>query len=230
VVTQAIDDLLLLPLYPQFSTTTTGSSFADMEGALKSAGYTGALRRICCYPTEGGFIAAMAEGMRRALAEVRPFGPVRILLSAHGLPERIVKAGDPYQWQVEQTAAALIAAIAEPGLDWVVCYQSRVGPLKWIGPETKAEIESAAVARRPLIVVPIAFVSEHSETLVELDMEYRALAAGGPAYVRTQTVRAVGPFIEGLAGLCRGAFAAPAQGGFCNARVCPAGLKGCPNR
>lgn len=228
IVARGIDDVLLLPLYPQFSTMTTGSSFGDMERALEVAGYRGKLRRICCYPTASGFIAAMAAGLQRALSEARGAGLAKVLLSAHGLPERIVKAGDPYQWQVEQTAAALVA-LGGPGLDWTVCYQSRVGPLKWIGPETKAEIEAAVAARRPIVVVPIAFVSEHSETLVELDMEYRALAAAAPAYVRVQTVRAAPAFIADLAAAAERAFAEESGPSFCGGRICPATFRGCPN-
>jgi ferrochelatase len=130
---------------------------------------------------------------------------VRVLFSAHGLPKRVVDGGDPYQWQVEQTAAAVAEQLAKPGLDWVVCYQSRVGPLEWIGPATDEEIARAGREGVAVVVVPVAFVSEHSETLVELDIEYRKLAqlAGVPAYVRAPTVGTAPPFIRGLASLVR---------------------------
>ena len=105
-----------------------------------------------------------------------------MLFSAHGLPERVIKAGDPYQSQVEQTAKAIADAIG--GVDWSVCYQSRVGPLKWIGPSTDAEIRRAGADRVSVVLYPLSFVSEHSETLVELDIDYRHLAAevGIPTY------------------------------------------------
>ncbi len=96
------------------------------------------------------------------------------------------------------------------GLDWVSCYQSRVGPLKWIGPSTDDEIRRAGQDGVPMVVVPIAFVSEHSETLVELDIEYRTLAdeeQGVPFYGRVATVGTTGDFIDGLAGLVRQALA-----------------------
>ena len=102
-----------------------------------------------------------------------PEVPLRILFSAHGLPESIVRRGDPYQWQVEQTVAAVVAQLDIPDLDHAICYQSRVTPQKWIGPSTEAELERAAHDRVAVLVCPIAFVSEHSETLVELDVEYR---------------------------------------------------------
>ena len=86
-----------------------------------------------------------------------------------------IKAGDPYQAQVEQTAAAIADRVR--GLDWSICYQSRVGPLKWIGPSTEEEIARAGADKVKAVVYPLSFVSEHSETLVELDIEYRHLAA-----------------------------------------------------
>src|SRR5260370_23579652 len=111
------------------------------------------------------------------------------MASAHGLPKKVVRAGDPYPAQVEQTAAAVVAGLARPGLDWRVCYQSRGGPLEWIGPATDEEIRRAGRDRGALVVAPISFVSEHSETLVELDHDYRRLAArsGAPAYHRVAT-------------------------------------------
>ncbi len=90
-----------------------------------------------------------------------------------GCRRKIVNAGDPYPRQVESTAGAVVAGPRTPGLDWQVCYQSRVGPLEWIGPATDAEIRRAGAEGVPLVVAPISFVSEHSETLVELDRDYR---------------------------------------------------------
>jgi ferrochelatase len=128
-----------------------------------------------------------------------------VLFSAHGLPERVIKAGDPYQSQVEQTAKAIVDVIG--GLDWTVCYQSRVGPLKWIGPSTDAEIARAGADKVSVVLYPLSFVSEHSETLVELDIEYRHLAekAGVSTYVRVPTVGTHPLFIAGLARLVRNA-------------------------
>jgi ferrochelatase len=229
VKTFAPQRLVLLPLYPQFSTTTTASSLADWQAAARGAGLSVPASAVCCYPAEPGFIAALAEGVRRALQEAGA-GPKRLLLTAHGLPERVVAAGDPYQRQVEDTAAAVMRALGEPELDWLVCYQSRVGPLRWIGPATDAEIRRAGREKRAVVIAPIAFVSEHSETLVELDIEYGHLAqaSGVPSYRRVPTVSIHAAFIAGLAGLVCGALArgpgiASADGG----RHCPAGYRGC---
>ena len=166
-------------------------------------------RSVCCYPVASGFIAAVA-GLIRPVLDAVAAGPgrtPRLLLSAHGLPQRIVQAGDPYPAQVEMTARAIAGALALPDLDWRVCYQSRVGPLEWIGPATDAEIRRAGIDGVPLVVAPISFVSEHSETLVELDLDYRRIAeeSGVPAYHRVPTVGADPGFIAALAALVRDA-------------------------
>jgi protoporphyrin/coproporphyrin ferrochelatase len=227
----APDRIVLLPLYPQFSTTTTASSLAAWEKAARTVGLNAPTVAMCCYPTQTNWAVAQAERIRAAIDELgqRP----RVLFSAHGLPEKVVADGDPYQWQVEQGAAAIAARLAPDSCESVVCYQSRVGPLKWIGPETVDEIRRAGRDGMPVIVVPIAFVSEHSETLVELDIEYRhvAKASGVPRYVRIPTLTADSGFIGGLAGLVRQAIGAnrplTCDGG---GRLCPAGFAGCPNR
>lgn len=216
--------VVVLPLYPQFSTTTTGSSLAAWRRAAEAAGLAVPTAEIGCYPRAPGFVAALAGLVRRTLADLPPGCRYRILFSAHGLPERIIRAGDPYGWQVEETVAALRTALAIDDLDSVVCYQSRVGPLTWIGPATIDEITRAGAEGRGLVVVPVAFVSEHSETLVELDIEYRHLAerAGVPFYRRVLTVGTEPAFIAALAELVRQA--AGADGRSC----CADGTPACP--
>jgi ferrochelatase len=230
VAAYAPDRVLLLPLYPQFSTTTTASSFRAWTRAAEGCGLTAPTQRICCYPTDPAWIAAQAEATRAAMTGLE--GGLRILFSAHGLPERVVAAGDPYQWQVEQTAAAVAACLPVEGRDWVVCYQSKVGPLRWIGPSTESEIARAGRDRVAVVIVPISFVSEHSETLVELDITYRALAekAGVPAYRRTRTVGTAPGFIGALRQLVVRTVAANATitAGEGN-RACPAALIACVN-
>jgi ferrochelatase len=227
----APDRIVLLPLYPQFSTTTTGSSLAAWRSAALTAGVDAPTHAVCCYPTEPGFIGAMEDLVRAKIVAAGVRAPFRLLMSAHGLPKRVVAKGDPYQWQVEQTAAALAASLGDLARDHVVCYQSRVGPLEWIGPSTEAELERAAADRLPAVVVPIAFVSEHSETLVELDVDYRERAAvlGVPEYARVGTVGVATAFIEGLAAQVENAVAgaaAPCPAG--GVRLCPPAMAGCP--
>jgi len=195
------DRVVLLPLYPQFSTTTSRSSLREWRKL--AAGWTVPTQAVCCYPDEPGLVAAIAELTRAGWHEAAKAGNPRILFSAHGLPQKVVDAGDPYPRHVEQTARAVVGALGIPDLDWGVCYQSRVGPLKWIGPSTEEELERAGEDGVPVVVVPIAFVSEHSETLVELDIEYRHRAEGWgvPAYVRVPAVGHHPAFIAGLARL-----------------------------
>ncbi|MEQ9814694.1 MAG: ferrochelatase [Azospirillaceae bacterium] len=233
----APDKIVLLPLYPQFSTTTTASSVRVWRAAARAAGLAAPESLVCCYPTDSGFVEAVAALIEpRYRAAVEAAGRARILFSAHGLPEKIVKAGDPYQWQCEQTNAAIVSRLAstlgEAGLDWVNCYQSRVGPLAWIGPSTEDEVIRAGADGVGCVVVPMAFVSEHSETLVELDIEYRDLARerGVPAYERVPTVDTDPGFVNGLARLVLQGAERIGTASMTGGRLCPAGWSGCPCR
>jgi ferrochelatase len=222
------DEIILLPLYPQFSTTTTASSVKAWTKAYRGSGR---VREVCCYPRLAGFIKAHAAGIRRMIDSAE--SPVRVLFSAHGLPEKIIANGDPYARQVEATAAAVAAELNKTGepVDWQVCYQSRVGPLPWIGPFTLQAIEQAGSEGLGVVVCPIAFVSEHVETLVELDHDYanRAEALGCHPYLRAPALGADKLFISGLADAVLGALAvdtavAPALGWSCDecGPICPA--------
>jgi len=225
--------VILLPLYPQFSTTTTASSIRVWDQAARAAKLEVPTSTVCCYPTEPGFVEASARLIWQAYERAAAHGRPRVLFSAHGLPKKVVRDGDPYQWQCESTAAAVVEKIGIPDLDWVACYQSRVGPLEWIGPSTDQEIERGGRDKVPLVVVPIAFVSEHSETLVEIEIEYRHLAQshGVPWFERVPAVGTEPAFIEGLAALVRRT--AETACGVCSergGRLCPAGWRGCPQQ
>jgi ferrochelatase len=223
------DRIVLLPLYPQFSTTTTASSLAAWRDAARRAGLSAPTASVCCYPREPGFIEAVAAMIRQTLARIPAGTPYRVLFSAHGLPKKIVRTGDPYQFQVEATVGALRAALGIPELDSVICYQSRVGPLEWIGPATDVQIARAGAAGLVVVVVPVAFVSEHSETLVELGIEYRHLAerSGAGAYHVVPTAGLHEAFIAGLAGLVRKATVVGLHCGE-GERICPPSLARCP--
>ena len=190
------DHVVLLPLYPQFSTTTTRSSLKAWREHYRGPGRISA---VCCYPEATGWIEAQAALITEQLEKAGD-RPVRVLFSAHGIPENLVhRKGDPYQEQVERTVFAVVQRL---GLrDWTICYQSRVGPLKWLGPSTPEAIEQAGLDGVGAVVVPIAFVSEHVETLVELDVEYGHLAEekGVTPYIRVPAVGVADDFIEALA-------------------------------
>jgi ferrochelatase len=220
----APDEIVLLPLYPQYSTTTTASSLGAWKRAYRGGGRA---HSVCCYYDEPGFIEAHARLIRQAWEAAGSPQRVRLLFSAHGLPQRISDAGDPYRWQVEQTCNAVAAALGA-GWDWRLCFQSRVGPTKWIGPETLAEIEATGAAGLGVVVAPIAFVSEHVETLVELDRDYAALARRCRAqpYIRVPALGTHPSFIAGLADLVEGVIAAGA-GVSPGGAACPADASAC---
>lgn len=228
------DRIVLLPLYPQYSTTTSASSLKDWRRAARAAGLDKPTVAVCCYPSEPGFIAAQARLVAAGLDQARAQAPAarpRVLFSAHGLPKKVIDDGDPYQMQVETTARAIAQAAGIAEADYVVCYQSKVGRLEWLGPDTEHEIHRCGTDGAAAVVVPIAFVSEHSETLFELDIDYRAKAeaAGVPAYVRVPAVGTEREFIDGLARLVREACGSAvsdivsAEGG----RFCPGTCRRC---
>jgi ferrochelatase len=227
----APDRIVLLPLYPQYSTATTASSIRAWEAVAGRAGLDHPTVRFCCYPTAAGFIDALARLASAALDKASAAGTPRVLFSAHGLPQAFVDRGDPYQHQVERTVAAVMRRLERPGLDYAICYQSRVGRLEWLRPYTEDEVRRAGADRVPIVVVPVAFVSEHVETLVELDLDYRALAeaAGAPCYVRAPAVGTDPAFIAALAAMVRSAADRPASvaadGG---GRLCAPRWAGCP--
>jgi ferrochelatase len=195
------DEVVLLPLYPQFSTTTTGSSYGAWSRSYRGGGRQ---HGVCCYFENAALADAHAALILDAWRAAGSPKRVRLLFSAHGLPEKIAVSGDPYQWQVERTCAK-VAERLDPSWDWRVCYQSRVGPMKWIGPSTIAEIERAGAEGLGVVIDPIAFVSEHVETLVELDRDYAEVAhrAGVTPYIRVPALGTHPRFIEALAGLAQ---------------------------
>jgi ferrochelatase len=211
-------DAILLPLYPQYSTTTTASSLKSWKQAT-----TLPSSAICCYPAGAKFAEAHAEAILETWRKAGSPANPRVLFSAHGLPKRVIDRGDPYQWQVEQTVAA-VRKVLPPEWQTRICYQSRVGPMKWLAPSIEQEIRAAARDQIGVIVSPIAFVSEHVETLVELDIEYGHLAKRLqlPFYLRAPALGATPGFIDALADLVETALAQPGQlhsetGG----RLCP---------
>jgi protoporphyrin/coproporphyrin ferrochelatase len=224
-----VTKIILLPLYPQFSTTTTWSSLGVWGKAAEK--YKWPTSVICCYPFNEGFVSASAENIRHVYQQAQKDGyqNPRLLFSAHGLPEMVIKDGDPYQWQCEESARRIAESLGIPGLDWIICYQSRVGRLKWIGPSTEEELERAARDKRAVVIYPHAFTQEHIETLVEIEIEYREKAdhMGVRGFYRVPTVSTHPAFIGGLARLVRehqNKNDVAAEGGQC---ICPENFNRC---
>ena len=212
------DVIYLFPLYPQYSRATTGSSLRVVSQALeaeegnktndKASQQRQKQRLIGCYPLLPALVKffeeKINEGVRQAKEQGLAEESIKVIISAHGLPARMIKKGDPYLLQVTLTAKAIEGKIKEsfPDLNVSLAFQSRLGPVKWIEPYTD-EVIRAEANESAIIVVPVAFVSEHVETKVELDIEYREIAEehGAKLYHRVPTPSADKGFIDGLASL-----------------------------
>jgi ferrochelatase len=194
------DEVVLMPLYPQYSAATSGSSIKEWKDICKKNNYKIKTSTICCYPTDQNFINAHTKEIIKEIKNLKNF---KLIFSAHGLPEKNIKKGDPYQWQVEQSVKKIVENLNNENLDWILSYQSRVGPLKWIGPSTEDIIVENSRLDKHIVLVPIAFVSEHSETLVELDIEYKELAEanGCKNYTRVSALGINEDFIKAMSEL-----------------------------
>ena len=194
------DEVILLPLYPQFSYSTTGSSINEWNEVCKKNNFQVKTSTICCYPTDINFINAHINEIKD---NIEKYKNEKLIFSAHGLPEKNIRNGDPYQWQVEQTVEKIVEKMNIKNLDYILSYQSKVGPLKWIGPSTDDIILENSKLGKSIILVPIAFVSEHAETLVELDIEYKKLALdnGCKNYLRVPALGINKNFIKSMSEL-----------------------------
>ncbi len=194
------DEVILMPLYPQYSAATSGSSIKEWKDICKKNNFKTKTSTICCYPMDKYFILAHKIEIMKKIENLENF---KLIFSAHGLPEKNIKKGDPYQWQIEQTVNKVVEALNIKNLDWILSYQSRVGPLKWIGPSTEEIIIQNSKLGKHIVIVPIAFVSEHSETLVELDIEYKEIANknGCKNYTRVSALGTNENFIKAISDL-----------------------------
>lgn len=179
VADYAPDHVVVLPLYPQFSTTTTKSSFEAWDRYAQTHAWS--MARRCCYPISDGYTKALAHLIQNHLDQQSSPQPLRLLFSAHGIPtDCVTKRGDPYAHQVEHTINRVMEHVnaerqGEP-LSSVLCYQSRVGPKKWLTPTLDDALKACHTDQHGAVVIPISFVSDHSETLVELDIQYKQIA------------------------------------------------------
>jgi len=220
------EEIILLPLYPQYSASTSGSSINEWRDLCKKENYHVKTKTICCYPTENNFIVSHISLIKKTLKAIED-NNFKLIFSAHGLPKNKIKKGDPYQWQVEETVKKIMSNLENENLNYVISYQSHVGPLKWIGPPTNEVIIKYSKEKKGIVIVPIAFVSEHSETLVELDIEYKKLAEknGCSFYKRVPALGIEENFIKGLAELV---LKQETRGNFVSSLMCPNKYVKCP--
>ena len=222
------DEVVLMPLYPQYSAATSGSSVKEWKDVCKKNNYHVKTSTICCYPTDQNFINAHTKEIIKKIKDLKNF---KLIFSAHGLPEKNIKKGDPYQWQVEQSVKKIVENLNDENLDWILSYQSRVGPLKWIGPSTETIIIENSKIGKHIVLVPIAFVSEHSETLVELDIEYKEIADanGCKNYTRVPALGINEDFIKAMSELIIKKNEYKINENLCPPKIhCPSNFKKCP--
>jgi len=197
-----VDRLLALTLYPHYSTATTGSSLAELKRVMKRRRTRLPLDEIDRWFGHPGYIEAIARRTRAAL-EAFPVGRrPTLLVSAHGLPKHFIDEGDPYCAHIQATLSGVLGRL--PELPFVLGYQSRVGPVEWIGPSTGEVIDRlAGQGVKDVLVLPISFVSDHIETLYEVDMLYADQAArrGIVNFRRVDSLNDFPPFLDALAGL-----------------------------
>ncbi|CAB9520694.1 Ferrochelatase-2, chloroplastic [Seminavis robusta] len=224
-----IDALVIVPLYPQFSISTSGSSFRVLQEEFsKDASKFGDMVHtvVSSWYDRPGYVNAMTkliehelqsfteEQIQEAQSTAPDLEPLHILFSAHGVPQSYIEAGDPYQTQIMACVDRITNAITHPHVQVHLSYQSRVGPIEWLRPYTDDVLpELAQKGVRNLVVVPISFVSEHIETLEEIDIEYRELAeeSGITNWRRCPALNTEASFIDDMADMVMDALEEPAQ-------------------
>jgi len=209
-----IEKIIMLPLYPQFSISTTGSSLRLLDVMMKDDSYLEKTKYtvVPSYPTRAGYVAAQAELISKELTKFPEPEKAHIFFSAHGVPRSYIEqAGDPYQKQIEECVSAIMRKLNVPN-KYTLAYQSRVGPVEWLRPYTDEAIEELGKEGiKDLVVIPISFVSEHIETLEEIDQEYKELAheSGIERWARVPALDTNPSFIEDLADMVMESDAAP---------------------
>ncbi|KAH9761495.1 Ferrochelatase-1 [Citrus sinensis] len=202
-----ITRLVVLPLYPQFSISTTGSSIRVLQNIFREDAYLSRLpvSIIRSWYQREGYINSMADLIQKELGKFQKPEEVMIFFSAHGVPVSYVeKAGDPYRDQMEECIYLIMQRLKDRGInnDHTLAYQSRVGPVKWLKPYTdEVLVELGQKGVKSLLAIPVSFVSEHIETLEEIDMEYKELAleSGIENWGRVPALNCTPSFITDLA-------------------------------
>ena len=194
---------LALPLYPQYSLTTTKGALERAREAVRRFAPGASLSEVGSWPTHPLFVQAHAEGVREAIAgfpDPRPEA-VHLLFSAHSIPKKLVtREGDPYQREVEASVSAVRASLGDRS-PWTLAYQSKLGPIEWLGPASLDAIGALGRAvEKQVLVVPIAFVTDHVETLYEVDQLFagEAKKAGIPEFRRTPGLNSRPTFLKAL--------------------------------
>jgi ferrochelatase len=206
-----VERLVVVPLYPQFSWVTTGSSLKELARVFAEVRWMPReVLVIRDYHDDVGYLEALAATVNRALEKLSPdeLAEAAVLFSAHALPLRVVRRGDPYPGQVVRTVRELALRLSHP-MDWRLAWQSQVRPfVRWLEPRTDETIrELARKGKRTILIVPVSFLQEHVETLYEMAVLYAHVACeeGVRRFVRVPTLGEDSAFLDALAGIVRGA-------------------------
>lgn len=173
MISAGVSEIIALPLYPHYSIATTGSSFTDLEAIAKKMHLSMPIHKITSWPQESAYIECIAQRIQDGLKQFDG-QPVEIVYSAHSLPKKFIDEGDPYVRDLELTIQALEKHTGIPG---TICYQSRSGPVEWLAPSTPDMLRKlAGQGSKNILMIPLSFVSDHVETLYEINMLFRDLA------------------------------------------------------
>lgn len=198
-----IEEVTALSLYPHYSRATSGSSINELKRVLAESGVSFNVRYVDNFHNDSGYIEAMAEKINEGLQQFHPLADVELLFSAHSLPQSFIDEGDPYLDQIKESVRLIMERFDLPHH---LSFQSRAGPVKWLEPSTDEMLQRlAAGGVKNILVVPLSFVSDHIETLHEIDIEYskKAWELGIARFERMPSLNSSPRFIEALAGMVR---------------------------
>jgi ferrochelatase len=215
------EQVILLPLYPQFSQATTLSSMNEWKRQTKKQGCVIPIKLVCCYPSQPLFVEALVENINSALVRFHKIvsTDIDLIFSAHGVPLSYIKRGDPYQLQIEETVRSVVKR-GKWNSPHTLCYQSKVGPMKWLKPSLIETVEHlAGKERKHLLIIPVAFVTDHIETLHEINIDVRrhAMAHGVQQFELTPALNDQLKFIQCLTELVQAQLALDVQPNMCEA-------------
>jgi ferrochelatase len=202
---EGISRMIVLSLYPHYSRATSGSSINELERVLAQSKLKFELTYIRQFYDHPGYIAALVEKVEQGLAGFADRSGVQLVFSAHGLPQSFIDSGDPYLDHIQATVRLTMEHFS--GVSHQLAFQSRAGPVKWLEPSTEDTIAKLAAAGcQNLLMVPLSFVSDHIETLYEIDIQYRneAAALGITDFRRSESLNSSPAFIACLAALVKG--------------------------
>ncbi|UFS72204.1 ferrochelatase [Geomonas sp. RF6] len=202
---EGISRIVALSLYPHYSRATTGSSLNELKRVLKEAGHPFQLRYVDRFYDHPLYIRALVEKIEEALGNFPQRGEVELVFSAHSLPQSFIDQGDPYLDQIKETVRLVMERVS--GVSHHLSFQSKAGPVKWLEPSTEEMMQTlAAGGRKNLLMVPLSFVSDHIETLYEIDIQYaeEAKELGIERFVRAESLNSSPIFMQCLADLVHG--------------------------